>query len=49
MVTLTAPYFHDGSIATLNQAVNVMAYYQLGRTISDEDIDLIVQFLGSLS
>lgn len=48
MVALTAPYFHDGSLQTLNEAVKAMAYYQLGRSISDEDISLIVQFLRTL-
>lgn len=49
LVSLTAPYFHDGSVPTLNNAVEVMAYYQLGRTIPDDEIDLIVQFLGTLA
>jgi cytochrome c peroxidase len=49
MVSLTAPYFHDGSVPTLNSAVEVMAYYQLGRTIPDNEVDLIVQFLGTLA
>ena len=49
LVSLTAPYFHDGSVPTLNSAVEIMAYYQLGRTIPDDEIELIVQFLGTLS
>lgn len=48
-VALTAPYFHDGSRATLDQAVRVMAEYQLGRTLSDEDVVLIVAFLNTLT
>lgn len=48
-VALTAPYFHDGSAATLPDAVNTMAKYQLGRTLSPEDRDLIVAFLTSLT
>lgn len=48
-VALTAPYFHDGSAATLEEAVAVMARYQLGRQISEADIDLIVKFLGTLT
>jgi cytochrome c peroxidase len=48
MVALTAPYFHDGSVKTLENAVALMAYYQLGRTISQEDVNLIVQFLRTL-
>lgn len=48
-VELTAPYFHDGSAQTLEQAVNVMAYYQLGRKIPDEDMQAIISFLKTLS
>lgn len=48
LVTLTAPYFHDGSIADLRQAIRLMARYQLGRDIPDADIDPIIAFLGSL-
>ncbi|MDX8395323.1 MAG: cytochrome-c peroxidase [Mariprofundaceae bacterium] len=48
MVVLTAPYFHDGSVEDLHKAVKVMARYQLGREISDEDIDLIEKFLHTL-
>jgi cytochrome c peroxidase len=45
----TAPYFHDGSAATLPQAVQVMARYQLGRKLSDEQVREIIGFLSSLS
>lgn len=48
-VALTAPYFHDGSAATLEQAVDVMFQYQLGRMPSAEDKSLIVLFLKTLS
>jgi cytochrome c peroxidase len=48
MAALTPPYFHDGSTPTLDGAVQVMAYYQLGRSISDKQIDLLVQFLKTL-
>lgn len=48
-VALTSPYFHDGSRATLEQAVRVMAEYQLGRSLSDEDVMLIVAFLQTLT
>jgi cytochrome c peroxidase len=48
-VALTAPYFHDGSRATLEAAVRVMAEYQLGRTITDADVALIVRFLHTLT
>lgn len=48
-VALTAPYFHDGSSATLESAVDVMFKYQLGRTAPEEDRRLIVSFLRSLT
>jgi cytochrome c peroxidase len=34
-VAMTAPYFHDGSVATLPDAVRVMARVQLGTKLSD--------------
>lgn len=48
LATLTPPYFHDGTVATIEEAIRLMARYQLGRNISDEDVALIVAFLGSL-
>lgn len=48
-VELTAPYFHDGSAKTLEEAVTTMATYQLGRDLSEEDIGQIVSFLKSLT
>ncbi len=43
----TAPYFHDGSIATLEEAVKLMAYHQLGKELDDGQIAKIVAFLKS--
>jgi cytochrome c peroxidase len=48
-VALTAPYFHDGSAKTLDDAVGTMATYQLGRDLSEEDLSQIVSFLKSLT
>jgi cytochrome c peroxidase len=48
-VAMTPPYFHDGSVAALNQAVRIMADVQLGTSLSDEDLRAIVAFLGSLT
>lgn len=48
-VAMTPPYFHDGSVAALPEAVRVMARVQLGKTLSDEDIRQIVAFLNSLT
>jgi cytochrome c peroxidase len=48
-VAMTAPYFHDGSVATLPEAVRVMARVQLGATLDDAQTREIVAFLGSLT
>lgn len=48
-VTKTAPYFHDGSVATLDQAVRMMGKHQLGVELSDEEIQSIVTWLGALT
>jgi cytochrome c peroxidase len=48
-VAMTAPYFHDGSVATLPDAVSVMARVQLGLKLSEPDVNNIVAFLKSLT
>nr|WP_314528665.1 cytochrome c peroxidase [uncultured Pseudomonas sp.] len=48
-VAVTAPYFHDGSAATLEEAVDVMFKFQLGRIPSAEDKTLIIKFLKTLT
>ena len=48
-VAVTAPYFHDGRTSSLEDAVAMMARVQLGRTLSQADIDAIVQFLHTLT
>jgi cytochrome c peroxidase len=48
-VALTAPYFHDGTAKTLEEAVDVMFKYQLGRSAPKEDKDQIIQFLNTLT
>lgn len=48
-VALTAPYFHDGSAATLKKAIEVMALYQLGRNLSDGQLHKLEEFLISLN
>src|SRR5262249_48167273 len=45
----TAPYFHDGSLATLADVVPIMARHQLGRELEPDQVTAIVAFLGSLS
>ena len=48
LAMLTAPYFHDGSKEKLEDAIKIMAKYQLGREIPDNDIALIIKFLRTL-
>ncbi|AKJ29364.1 cytochrome-c peroxidase [Caldimonas brevitalea] len=48
-VALTAPYFHDGSARTLEEAVDAMFRFQLGRQAPAEDKEAIIRFLGSLT
>jgi cytochrome c peroxidase len=48
-VAMTPPYFHDGSVATLDQAVRIMAEVQLGTSPSEEGVRAIVAFLDSLT
>jgi cytochrome c peroxidase len=49
-VAKTAPYFHDGSIKTLPEAVAIMAEYQTpGGKLSDEKVKSIVTFLEALT
>lgn len=48
-VALTAPYFHNGSVATLDEAVRVMGKTQLGKDLADADVADIVAFLGALT
>lgn len=47
-ITLTAPYFHTGSVWDLSEAVRVMGKAQLGQQLSDDEVSKIVAFLGSL-
>ena len=48
LVTQTAPYFHDGSVQSLDEAIKIMGKYQLGREIPEQDILLIKAFLSTL-
>ncbi|MCF7988315.1 MAG: cytochrome-c peroxidase [Methylovulum sp.] len=48
-IALTAPYFHNGSVKTLDQAVAIMGQVQLGKDLSKADIADIVAFLNALS
>ena len=48
-IALTAPYFHNGAVKTLDEAVRVMAKTQLDKELSDEDVQNIVAFLNALT
>lgn len=48
-VAKTGPYFHDGTVPTLEDAVTKMAKHQLGKTLSNEERTAIVTFLGALT
>lgn len=47
-VSLTAPYFHDGSAATLEDAIRIMGSVQLARDLTDDEVFYLLAFLESL-
>ncbi len=48
-MALTAPYLHDGSAATLDDVIAIMAEYQLGRSLTAERRRGIAAFLATLT
>ncbi|MBK3332175.1 cytochrome-c peroxidase [Persephonella atlantica] len=48
-IAMTYPYFHDGSVWDLKEAVRIMGETQLGIKLSHDEIDKIVAFLKSLT
>ena len=48
-IALTAPYFHDGSVKTLKEAISKMGYYNLGIILKKDDINNIESFLKTLT
>jgi len=48
-VELTYPYFHDGAVDTLSEAVDIMAWVQAGQKLSTEENESIVAFLKTLT
>jgi cytochrome c peroxidase len=48
-IALTAPYFHDASVDTLDEAVAIMGEYQLGVKLSSDEVGKIVKFLDTLT
>jgi cytochrome c peroxidase len=48
-VALTAPYFHNGAVKTLDEAIRVMAKTQLNKDLKDDEVKDIQAFLESLT
>lgn len=48
-ISLTAPYFHDGSMKTIKEAVDYMAKYQKDQNLTDDEQNKIVAFLKTLT
>jgi cytochrome c peroxidase len=48
-VEKTAPYFHDGSVDSLDEAVRTMARVQLSKELDDRDVGSFVSFLKTLT
>lgn len=47
-ITKTAPYFHNGTIKELDEAIRIMSKYQLGKEFTHEQTDDMVEFLKTL-
>jgi len=47
-ITLTAPYFHNGAVESLAEAVRVMADVQLDMELAEQEVTDIVNFMGAL-
>ena len=48
-IAKTSPYLHDGSISDLKKLTSMMAEHQLGRSLSEAQVESIVTFLGALT
>jgi cytochrome c peroxidase len=48
-VVMTAPYFHNGGTTSLPEAVRMMGHYQLGRDLTDAQVESIVTYLHALT
>jgi cytochrome c peroxidase len=48
-IARTAPYFHDGSARTLDEAIRTMALYQVGKNLAEADVRSIAAWLESLT
>jgi len=48
-VAVTAPYLHDGSAKTIEQAITIMGRTQLGRSLTENEVSLLKAFLNTLT
>ena len=48
-VEVTHPYFHDGTAKSLEEAVRIMAKYQIGAELSQDETDAIAAYLKTLT
>ena len=48
-IALTAPYFHNGKVKTLEEAVKIMAKLQLDKELTPQQVDDITAFLNALT
>lgn len=48
-VALTYPYYHDGSVESLAQAISMMATYQVGRNMKPAEVEKVEKFLEALT
>jgi len=48
-IAITAPYLHDGSAETIEEAISIMGKTQLGRNLSTNEVYLIKSFLYTLT
>lgn len=48
-VTMTGPWFHDGKVKSIDEAVQMMGKYQLGRNLTASEVHSIVMYLNTLT
>ena len=48
-IALTAPYFHNGSAKTLEEAITIMAKTQTNKVLTKDEIEAVAEFLKSLT
>ncbi len=48
-ITKTYPYFHDGSVGDLKEAIKIMGKLQLNKDLTDEEVSSIYDFMEALT